>query len=124
MTDATVTGDAGESAEVARARFRAVGTGYLRFARTEPGLFRTAFHVPADMTMATAEMSAGTGGMTPFELLGAVLDGRLVECGLMPPGRRPGAEYAVWSSVHGLAVLLTDGPLRGLASRPSAPPTT
>ncbi|MQY05622.1 TetR/AcrR family transcriptional regulator [Actinomadura macrotermitis] len=97
----------------ARARFRAVGTGYLRFARREPGLFRAAFFVPADMTQAEAAVSAGTGGLTPFQLLGAALDD-LVACGAMPEERRPGAEFLIWSCVHGLAVLLIDGPLRGL----------
>ncbi|GAA4098371.1 TetR/AcrR family transcriptional regulator [Nonomuraea soli] len=106
-------GDA-NAAEEARARFRAVGTGYLRFARTEPGLFRAAFFVPGDMVEAELPVSAGEGGLTPFQLLGAALD-ELVACGLMPAGRRPGAEFLAWSSVHGLAVLLIDGPLRGLA---------
>jgi AcrR family transcriptional regulator len=104
---------AADPAEAARARFRAVGTGYLRFARTEPGLFRTAFFVPADMTQAETDTSAGAGGLTPFQLLGTALDD-LVTCGLMPAERRPGTEFLVWSSVHGLAVLLIDGPLRGL----------
>jgi hypothetical protein len=31
--------------------------------------------------------------------------------GLVAPGRRPGAEIAAWSAVHGLASLLLDGPL-------------
>ncbi|MGA5267172.1 TetR/AcrR family transcriptional regulator [Streptomyces lydicamycinicus] len=97
----------------ARARFRAVGTGYLRFAQEEPGLFRTAFHVPDDMTHAAADTAAGTAGKTPFELLGAALDG-LVEAELLPEDRRPGAEFLAWSAVHGLAALLIDGPLRGL----------
>ncbi|MEU9144700.1 TetR/AcrR family transcriptional regulator [Streptomyces sp. NPDC048349] len=97
----------------ARARFRAVGTGYLRFAVTEPGLFRTAFHVPADMAYATDTTAAGTGGLTPFELLGAALDG-LVETGRLPAERRAGAEFLAWSAVHGLAVLMIDGPLRGV----------
>src|SRR5262249_49946153 len=35
-------------AEAARAGLRAIGTAYLRFARSEPGLFRTAFGVPGD----------------------------------------------------------------------------
>src|SRR6478736_6271056 len=34
--------------DAARASLRAIGAAYLRFARTEPGLFRTAFGVPAD----------------------------------------------------------------------------
>src|SRR5258705_5116056 len=33
----------GDPTDVARARLRAVGTGYVRFAQKEPGLFRTAF---------------------------------------------------------------------------------
>jgi hypothetical protein len=28
--------------------------------------------------------------------------------------RRPGAEYLAWSAVHGLAMLVIDGPLRGM----------
>ncbi|WP_232544444.1 TetR/AcrR family transcriptional regulator [Streptomyces buecherae] len=97
----------------ARARFRAVGTGYLRYAREEPGLFRTAFHVPGDMTHAADDTAAGATGKTPFELLGEALDG-LVDAGLLAADRRPGAEFLAWSAVHGLAVLLIDGPLRGL----------
>ncbi|MEV5875942.1 TetR/AcrR family transcriptional regulator [Streptomyces sp. NPDC052101] len=104
---------AADATAAARARFRAVGTGYLRFAQEEPGLFRTAFHVPGDMTHAAADDAAGSSGQTPFELLGAALDG-LVETGVLPEDRRPGAEFLAWSAVHGLAVLLIDGPLRGL----------
>ncbi|MDK9498830.1 TetR/AcrR family transcriptional regulator [Streptomyces katrae] len=102
-----------DPAEAARARFRAVGTGYIRFAVTEPGWFRTAFHVPADMTYAADATAAGAGGLTPFELLGASLDG-LVETGVLPEARRPGAEFLAWSAVHGLAALIIDGPLRGI----------
>ncbi|MEU9034560.1 TetR/AcrR family transcriptional regulator [Streptomyces sp. NPDC048352] len=102
-----------DPAEGARARFRAVGTGYIRFAVSEPGWFRTAFHVPADMAYATDTTAAGAGGLTPFELLGASLDA-LVETGVLPPDRRPGAEFLAWSAVHGLAALIIDGPLRGI----------
>ncbi|MFI9152804.1 TetR/AcrR family transcriptional regulator [Streptomyces sp. NPDC053367] len=102
-----------DPAAAARARFRAVGTGYLRFAREEPGLFRTAFHVPGDMAHAADDSAAGVSGRTPFELLGEALDG-LVEQGLLPEERRPGAEFLAWSAVHGIAVLMIDGPLRGL----------
>ncbi|MEU5429595.1 TetR/AcrR family transcriptional regulator [Streptomyces olivoreticuli] len=97
----------------ARACFRAVGTGYFRFAQEEPGLFRTAFHVPGDMAHAADDTAAGVSGKTPFELLGEALDG-LVDAGLLAEDRRPGAEFLAWSAVHGLAVLLIDGPLRGL----------
>src|SRR5438309_1988986 len=40
---------AGDPADVARARLRAVGKGYLRFAVKEPGLFRTAFSASRDL---------------------------------------------------------------------------
>ncbi|VTU34413.1 Bacterial regulatory proteins, tetR family [Variovorax sp. SRS16] len=100
-------------ADFARASVRAVGTGYLHFAQTETGLFRTAFGAPVDVEGAPEEAKGGQSGLNPFELLGAALD-RLVEAGVMPPERRPGAEYLAWSAVHGLALLVIDGPLRGM----------
>lgn len=36
---------------------------------------------------------------------------RLVQAGVMPPERRPGAEFLAWSAVHGLAMLVIDGSL-------------
>jgi AcrR family transcriptional regulator len=98
-------------AEFARARLRAIGAGYLRFAQTETGLFRTAFAVPAELRGVAVPGGAGNSGLNPFELLGAALD-RLVEAGVLPAERRPGAEYLAWSAVHGLAMLVIDGPLR------------
>ena len=100
-------------AEAARARLRAVGSGYLRFAQEEPGLFQTAFSASENLRDAASPSRAGEGGLTPFQLLAAALDG-LVEAGVLPRERRPGAEFLAWSAVHGLAMLLIDGPLRGL----------
>jgi AcrR family transcriptional regulator len=102
-----------DPASAARARLRAVGTGYLRFAQAEPGLFRTAFSVPPDRQDTTSPARADDSGMRPYQLLAAALDG-LVAAGVLPPKRRPGAELLAWSAVHGLAVLLIDGPLRGM----------
>lgn len=99
----------------ARARLRAIGVGYLRFARTERGLFRTAFSVPTDLSGSTSRQLAGDTGHAPFELLSGALD-ELTSLGVLPPDRRPGAEFIAWSAVHGLAVLLIDGPLRDVAS--------
>lgn len=104
---------AGEPETVARAQLRAVGTGYVAFAQDEPGLFRTAFFVPADMEQAAVPTKAGPGGRTPFEMLAAALD-LFVASGIMPASRRPNAEFLAWSSVHGLSMLLIDGPLRAL----------
>jgi AcrR family transcriptional regulator len=97
-------------ADLARGCVRAVGTGYLRFAHAEPGLFHTAFCMPVANESAPDPSKAGPGGLNPFQLLGAALD-KLVEAGLMPRERRPDAEYLAWSAVHGLALLFTDGPL-------------
>lgn len=97
----------------ARARLGAIGGAYLRFAQAEPGLFRTAYSIPADMANATDPGRAGASGLTPFQMLTAALD-ELTEAGLLPVERRPGAEFVAWAAVHGLAVLLVDGPLRGL----------
>lgn len=94
--------------EAARQRMLAVGVAYLRFAQTEPGWFRTAFTVPATLSEPTAE-----GDVNPFALLAEALD-RMVDVGALPPERRAGAEFAAWSSVHGLAMLVLEGPLRGL----------
>jgi AcrR family transcriptional regulator len=103
-----------DPAQRARARLRAIGTGYLRFAEKEPGLFRTAFAVPQDWDAADDPRNAGASGLTPFQLLGAALDG-LVEAGLLPADRRPGAEFLAWSAVHGLAMLVLAGPLHNIA---------
>jgi AcrR family transcriptional regulator len=98
-------------ADRARASLRAVGTGYLRFAQAEPGLFRTAFAASDPMLQGAPKMAAvGERGLNPFELLGAALD-QMVAAGLMPPARRPGAEFLAWSAVHGLAMLVVCGPL-------------
>ena len=99
------------AAEFARASLRAIGAAYLRFARKEPGLFHTAFVVPGGPKTAADPAMAGKSGLNPFQLLGVALD-RMVEAGVLPGERRPGAEYLAWSAVHGLAMLVLDGPLR------------
>jgi AcrR family transcriptional regulator len=96
--------------EAARATLRAVGAGYLRFAFTETGLFRTAFATPELLGFTSDPARKGKSGLDPLETLGAALD-KLVATGLLPPERRPGAEFLAWSSVHGFAMLVIDGPL-------------
>jgi len=91
-------------------RLRALGLGYLRFALTEPGLFRTAFCRPhPDKATDACDAEVETTG--PYQMLVDCID-RFVDAGLLAPERRPWAEYFAWSSVHGLAMLLLDGPLR------------
>jgi AcrR family transcriptional regulator len=106
------------SAKGPRRRLRAVGTAYIDFALTEPGLFRTAFTShPATFRDAEHDRATTgegpthtTTGADPFEVLGQVLD-EAHTAGLLDPRLRPGAEVAAWSAVHGLAGLLLDGPL-------------
>jgi AcrR family transcriptional regulator len=90
-------------------RLRALGSGYIRFALAEPGLFRTAF-CRSDMPgMESKPMDML--GTRSFQMLVETLD-TLVGCGWIPPDRRPYLELAAWSTVHGVAELLLDGPLR------------
>lgn len=103
----------GDPAVDARLRVGAVGRGYLAFARTEPGLFRTAFTVPNDLSEAFDADKAGRRGRTPFQVLAEALDA-LHAAGVLPDERRAGAELLAWSTVHGLGMLALDGPLRGL----------
>ncbi|ESJ22635.1 MULTISPECIES: TetR/AcrR family transcriptional regulator [unclassified Cupriavidus] len=103
--------DRNDPAARARADLRAIGAGYLKFAQTQTGLFRTAFATPSMVEDDPDPAKAGPGGLNPFQLLGAALD-RLVAAGVLPAERRPGAEYLAWSAVHGLALLIIDGPLR------------
>jgi len=105
----------GDAVAQARARVRAVGAGYLDFAQAHTGLFRTAFGGRFALAATPDPAKAGRSGLDPFRHLGAALDA-LVAAGALPPARRPGAEFLAWSTVHGLALLLLDGPLRGLPS--------
>jgi AcrR family transcriptional regulator len=99
-------GDAG----AARRRFRAIGVAYLRFAREEPGLFATAFALPQQHTYDDPGDETGPE-RTPLGHLRVALD-ELVDAGVLDPRRREGIEYPIWSTVHGLAVLTGQGPLR------------
>ena len=94
----------------AQRRLSAVGQAYLEFARTEPGLFDTAF-----ATLEHPLESAPGDEPGPFDLLKAALD-ELVEARILEPARRPTVEYPIWATVHGLAVLFR-GPLRYLPDR-------
>lgn len=106
---AQVTGERGR-ADAAFGRLAAIGAAYLEFAREEPGLFATAYSVPDEHPYAVPDGDAGADD-SPLGQLRDVLD-ELVEAGLMDARRREGVEFPVWSTVHGLAVLTGQGPLR------------
>jgi AcrR family transcriptional regulator len=96
----------------ARAMLAAVGRAYMGFAQAETGWFRTAFASGAfDVAQPPDPARMGQRGLNPFELLGYALD-EMVKAGVLPPERRAGAEYLAWSTVHGMAWMVIDGPLR------------
>lgn len=97
-------------AEAAIERLRRVGLAYIDFARSERGWFELAF--------ATQDAQASEGIVTlddevvaPFQLLLDTLDA-MVEAGAMPAERRPHAEWACWSAVHGFADIAVHGPVQ------------
>ena len=94
----------------ARKSLRAVGMGYLGFAMREPGMFRTAFSVPPPVDSPDLAHTASMG-LNAFQLLSLALD-RMRESGLLSKKDRKDAEYLAWSTVHGLALLVLEGPLQ------------
>jgi AcrR family transcriptional regulator len=106
---ARVRGRYGDAA-AARRRLGAIGTEYLRFAREEPGLFATAFALPHRHAYDAPDGGAGRDRL-PLGQLRTALD-ELVDAGVLDRQRRDGIEYPIWATVHGLAVLAGQGPLR------------
>ncbi len=107
-----VRGKYGDAA-AARRRLRAIGRAYLQFAREEPGLFATAFALPHQHAYQAPDGGTGQEDPMPLDQLRAVLD-ELADAGVLNRRRRAGIEYPIWSTVHGLAVLTGQGPLRDI----------
>jgi len=91
-------------------RLRRVGLAYIDFARAERGWFELAFF--------TQDTHANEGIVTlddeivaPFQLLMDTLDA-MVTAGALEAERRPFAEWACWSAVHGFADIAVHGPVR------------
>jgi AcrR family transcriptional regulator len=106
---ARVPGPHGDPA-AARRRLGAIGTAYLEFAREEPGWFATAFAQPQQHPYGAPGDASGPD-RTPLGQLRTALD-ELVDAGVLARQRRDGLEYPIWSTVHGMAVLAGQGPLR------------
>lgn len=95
--------------DVALHRMRAGGRGYVEFALAQPGLFRTAFCRSEHEDLQDA--SHALAEAPPFAFLSEALD-ELVRVGWLDPALRPRAETPAWAAVHGLSLLLLDGPYR------------
>ncbi|AVH58584.1 MULTISPECIES: TetR/AcrR family transcriptional regulator [Streptomyces] len=99
--------------EEAVRRTEAIGRGYVRFAIEHPGLYRTAFcrtSAAEERDFTGLEAPDGAPEFVAFRELSDALD-TLVATGRMRPENRPAAEIAAWSAVHGLSLLILDGPL-------------
>jgi AcrR family transcriptional regulator len=104
--------DDADPADRALHRLRAVGTGYIHFALAEPGWFELAILNPPERgDEAAPPPSIDDRVPVPFQLLLDALD-EMVTAGLLTAAQRENAEWACWSTVHGLADLATRGPLR------------
>jgi AcrR family transcriptional regulator len=97
-------------ASAAVERLRRIGLAYIAFAREEQGWFELAFAVQDELP-SDGVVTLDDEVVAPFQLLLDALDGMVVT-GVLPPERRPAAEWACWSVVHGFADIAVRGPLQ------------
>ncbi|KNX38125.1 TetR/AcrR family transcriptional regulator [Luteipulveratus halotolerans] len=96
--------------ESLRARMQALGQGYVDFAFAEPGLYRTSFTGGVHGDDAPDEYEAPDH---PHQMLVGLV-AELVDLGVISEADRLGTEMTAWSMVHGLALMMIDGPFAGL----------
>lgn len=89
-------------------RLVAVGQAYVRAALEDPAVARLAFGAGASPAGQGQAYEGDHPAPHPHQVLDAELD-LLVESGHLTASARPGADFVVWTAVHGLAVLLADG---------------
>ncbi len=102
-------------------QLHATGLGYVRFARSHPGLFLLMFRGerldPGRPALREA-MEAAYGALA--EAAAAAGQAPEAAAEAFPVSRRLADVAAAWAIAHGLAMLLIDGRLRGLAEDTSA----
>ncbi|MEL3950774.1 MULTISPECIES: TetR/AcrR family transcriptional regulator [Streptomyces] len=94
-------------------RLVAVGQAYVRAALEDPAVTRLAFGAgasPAGRGSGVEPLESGVDPLAPHphRVLDAELD-LLALSGHLTPAARTGADFVVWTAVHGLAALLADG---------------
>ena len=97
-------------------RLRAMGLGYVRFARDHPGLFLLMFRgerLDKARPVLRKAMEAAYGALA--EAAGAVGHPQPAGSETPPMPEHLADIAAAWAIAHGLAMLLIDGKLRGLA---------
>ncbi|WP_084105465.1 TetR/AcrR family transcriptional regulator [Demequina sp. NBRC 110056] len=100
------------TSELAVARLRGVGLGYIDFALAEPGWFELALLTFDPRPGGGPAVMVDSEVPAPFLLLLDALDG-CVAAGVLTPQQREHAEWPCWSAVHGFADIATRGPLVG-----------
>ncbi|WP_157525190.1 TetR/AcrR family transcriptional regulator [Microbacterium yannicii] len=98
------------AAESSVERLRRVGLAYIDFARAERGWFEMAFSTQ-DAEPSEGIVTLDDEVVAPFQLLLDTLD-EMVAAGALAPERRPLAEWACWSAVHGFAEIAVHGPVQ------------
>jgi AcrR family transcriptional regulator len=97
------------------ARLEAVGRGYVKFARTHPGLFQLMYRSERlDMGRAALRDAVAAAGRVLYGAVGAVREEALAEALTL---QQAAHIASVWSLVHGFAVLLLDGRLARVMAR-------
>lgn len=109
--------DASDPAEAAANRLEAIGRGYVDFALSEPGLFRTAFCSDQAKLEVGEEPNFDPPGA--YGMLKDAID-QLLALGFFRPDQRDGTEIGAWALVHGLSFLLLDGPMSRLPAEAKA----
>jgi AcrR family transcriptional regulator len=101
-------------------KLQAVGVAYVRFAAANPAEFRFMFRrdlcVQKESPAADAADLAGTGQAAYQVLVDAVV--ACQHAGLVPARHLDTLALTAWSTVHGLAEILLNGPAEGLTSTP------
>ncbi|MFJ5709341.1 TetR/AcrR family transcriptional regulator [Streptomyces sp. NPDC093105] len=98
----------------AERRLAALCRGYVGFAVEHPGLYRAAFGA---VRPAAEEPQAGPAAPPEPEIRAFALLREALEALDRTGGRRPATGAAAWSAVHGLSLLLLEGPLRRLSAQ-------
>lgn len=90
------------------ARLHACGLAYVQFALEHPGVFRMMFR--PELT-GTVDVEPPQAALQSWQVLHAAVV-QCVEAGLTRPAPSELLATLCWTTVHGLAILLLDGPLR------------
>jgi AcrR family transcriptional regulator len=100
------------------AKLREAGRGYLRFALRRPGHYRVMFG--REISSCAPSVRFAEAGLRAYAVLQRVVTAALPPARARAPARVEEATFLAWSSVHGAAMLLLDGPKVLPASRDPA----